>query len=548
MERRVGYRGDIRIKKRKEPNKPLLGVLKAGTVEGREVQDILIDTGCSRTMVHEDNVPPEKILQGEATAIRCAHGDTVLYPLACVDISVGGKHLEVEAAVSNTLPTAVLLGTDVPELSELLSEKPKEEKCEEEECDVFVVTRAGAREQQRLEEERRQQEEDSGVQPNPAGLGDEEEMATDTQECTEEEPLTGMNSDLDVLDDSLFVEPREKTRLTRSQRRSILERHRRLVNTGTTLCTTMDDFKKYQEEDKTLDGVKQAVMEKLQGKRVQFFEQDGLLFQKWKDQNGEETEQLVVPERCRNEIMKIAHDTPFAGHLGREKTIQRILQRFYWPGIFRDVAYYCRSCPSCQKSSSKGVLRAPLVPLPIMATPFKRIAMDIVGPLPKSRSRKQYILVICDYATRFPEAIPMRSIDAAHIAEELLHLFARVGVPEEILTDQGSNFTSQLLTEIYQMLRVRPIRTTPYHPQTDGLVERFNGTLKSMLRKVVTKEGKDWDKLIPYLLFAYREVPQASTGFSPFELVYGRTVRGPLDVIRDTWTATKDADESVIAH
>uniref|UniRef100_A0A1X7UTB7 Integrase catalytic domain-containing protein n=1 Tax=Amphimedon queenslandica TaxID=400682 RepID=A0A1X7UTB7_AMPQE len=188
-----------------------------------------------------------------------------------------------------------------------------------------------------------------------------------------------------------------------------------------------------------------------------------------------------------------------------------------------DVAYYCRSCSSCQKSSSKGVLQAPLVPLPIVATPFKWIAIDIVGPLPKSRSGKQYILVICDYATRFLEAIPMKSIDAAHITEELLHLFARVGVQEEMLTDQWSNFTSQLLTEIYQMLRVRPIRTTRYHPQTDGLVERFNGTLKSMLRKAVTKEGKDWDKLIPYLLFAYQEVPQASMGFSPLELLYRRT-------------------------
>ena len=110
---------------------------------------------------------------------------------------------------------------------------------------------------------------------------------------------------------------------------------------------------------------------------------------------------------------------------------------------------------------------------------------------------------------------------AERIAEEFIKLFARVGIPEEILTDQGSNFTSSLLAELYRMLHVHPIRTSPYHPQTDGLVERFNQTLKSMLRKCATKEGKDWDKLLPYLLFAYREVPQASTGFSPFDLLYG---------------------------
>ena len=100
--------------------------------------------------------------------------------------------------------------------------------------------------------------------------------------------------------------------------------------------------------------------------------------------------------------------------------------------------------------------------------------MDIVGPLPRSQSGNQYILVVCDYATRYPEAVAIKSIEAERIAEELIKIFARVGVSEEILTDQGSNFTSSLLAELYRMLRVHPIRTSPYHPQTDGLVERFN--------------------------------------------------------------------------
>ena len=165
--------------------------------------------------------------------------------------------------------------------------------------------------------------------------------------------------------------------------------------------------------------------------------------------------------------------------------------------------------------------------------------MDIVGPLPRSRTGNRYILVLCDYATLYPEAIPLRTIDAEHIAEQL---FARVGVPQEILTNQGSNFTSQLLAELYRLLHVQSIRTSPYHPQTDGLVERFNQTLKSMLRKSVDKEGKDWDKMIPYLLFAYREVPQSSTGFSPFELLYGR---GPLDILREAWETNTRSDESV---
>ena len=158
----------------------------------------------------------------------------------------------------------------------------------------------------------------------------------------------------------------------------------------------------------------------------------------------------------------------------------------------------------------------PLVPLPIMREPFERIAMNSVGPLPRSQRGNQYILVVSDYATRYPKAVPLRSTDAGTVADHLIHLFARVGIPKEILSDQGTNFMSQLLKELYNLLHISQLRTSPYHPQTDGLVKRFNQTLKAMLRKLVDKEGCNWDKMLPYVLFAYHEVPQSTTGFSPF--------------------------------
>ena len=123
-----------------------------------------------------------------------------------------------------------------------------------------------------------------------------------------------------------------------------------------------------------------------------------------------------------------------------------------------------------------------------------------------------------------------------------------MGIPREILTDQGSNFTSQLLAELYRLLYVKAIKTSPYHPHTDGLVERFNQTLKLMLRKTADREGKDCDKYIPYLLFAYREVPRTSTGFSPFELLFGRDVRGPLDVLSESWQAQEKSKDSVVSY
>ena len=134
------------------------------------------------------------------------------------------------------------------------------------------------------------------------------------------------------------------------------------------------------------------------------------------------------------------------------------------------------------------------------------------------------------------------------MAEHLTQLFSRVGIPREILSDQGTNFMSQLLKELYNLLNISQIRTSVYHPQTDGLVERFNKTLKAMLRKFVNKEGKDWDRMLPYVLFAYRKVPQSSTGFSLFELLYGREVRGPLDVLREEWEVSMKSDQSVLSH
>ena len=288
-------------------------------------------------------------------------------------------------------------------------------------------------------------------------------------------------------------------------------------------------LKSLQETDNSLEAVRCAANGAVNSAGRGFFRRDGLIYRHYTPPGGYIGEmgidQLVLPRECRRIVLQLAHDTPLAGHLGKDKTAKRILQRFYWPTLFKDVADYCRSCEACQKTARVRKNKAPLIPLPVVAEPFQKVAMDIVGPLLRSRAGNKYILVICDYATRYPEAVPLRSIDAEHVAEESVKLFSRVGVPKEILTDQGTNFTSQLLKEVHRMLHVHSIRTSPYHPQTDGLVERFNGTLKQMLRKCAAEDGKDWDKYLPYLLFAYREVPQASTGFSPFELLYGHPVQ-----------------------
>ena len=135
----------------------------------------------------------------------------------------------------------------------------------------------------------------------------------------------------------------------------------------------------------------------------------------------------VVLEALRAIVLHLGHSIPWAGHLGREKSERRIVNRFYWPGFHKDISEYCRSCPECQLSArSHRGLKAPLISLPIIDVPFSRIAMDVVGPLERSRAGHRYILVICDYATRYPEAFPLRNTKARQVANCLIQLFSRV--------------------------------------------------------------------------------------------------------------------------
>lgn len=142
-----------------------------------------------------------------------------------------------------------------------------------------------------------------------------------------------------------------------------------------------------------------------------------------------------------------------------------------------------QTCRECQYTQPKGGPRGPLQPMPIMETPFQRIAIDLVGPLSKGKGGYQYIMVLVDYATRYPEAIPLRSTKVRVLAAELVKIFSRVGFPDEVLTDQGTNFMGEVMQETWSQLGVRHLNTSVYHPQCNGLVERFSKTLKGLLKK-----------------------------------------------------------------
>lgn len=246
---------------------------------------------------------------------------------------------------------------------------------------------------------------------------------------------------------------------------------------------------------------------------------------------------LVVPSDCRKFVLSLAHESPVAGHFGHRKTILRVKRDFFWPGMTSDIKNYCRSCDKCQRFTPKGnVAKAPLEPMPIITEPFTRVAIDIVGPLsPSSSGGHRYILTLIDFATGYPEAIPLRETTSIAVAEALLEIFSRVGIPREILSDNGAQFTSQLMGEVHKLLGVKPLFSSVYHPMGNGRIERLHSTLKSCLKKLCSTKPRDWHRYLIPTLFALREIPSDRSGFSPFELLYGRQCRGPLAVLRELW-------------
>ena len=261
-----------------------------------------------------------------------------------------------------------------------------------------------------------------------------------------------------------------------------------------------------------------------------YFKWSGVLMRKWRPRDVPATDtwrtvyQIVVPQSKRQDVLSMAHETALAGHLGINKTYQRVLNHFYWPKRCRDVVGFCNSCHVCQLvgKPNQKIQRAPLVPIPAFEEPFSRVIIDCVGPLPKTRSGNKYLLTIMCASTHFPEAVPLQNIKA--IVKSLINFFTLVGLPRCIQSDQGSNFMSGLMQQIMFRLGIKQLKSTAYHQELQGALERFHQTLKNMLRAYCANNDKDWDEGVHLVLFAAREVVQESLGFSPFQLVFGHMV------------------------
>ena len=289
---------------------------------------------------------------------------------------------------------------------------------------------------------------------------------------------------------------------------------------------------------------------------VCYYTKFGVLMRKWRppevsvDDEWAVKYQIVVPKSYHSEILRIAHETPLAGHLGINKTYHKILNHFFWPGLKRDVSHFCKSCHTCQMvgKPNQTIPKAPLQPIPAFEEPFSRILIDCVGPLPKTKSGNQYMLTIMCASTRFPEAIPLRNIKAKTIVRALTKVFTIFGLPKSVQSDQGSNFMSGTFQQVMDELGIKQYKSSAYHPESQGALERFHQTLKNMIRTYCFDTEKHWDEGIHFLLFAVRESVQESLGFSPFELVFGHTVRGPLKLLKEKFLSGENESLNLLEY
>ena len=252
----------------------------------------------------------------------------------------------------------------------------------------------------------------------------------------------------------------------------------------------------------------------------------GALYRNWESANGlNVVKQLIVPRSLQLEFCHRIHDTSVAAHMGRKRTLHALLHFCYWYKMAQDVRFWIQCCDICQRR--KEMQPRPKAPLQIQVSgePCERIAMDIMGPLLKTPTGNEYVLAITDYFTKYTEAFPMPNQTAETVANVLVNKWITYkGQPLEIHTDRGANFESKLVSEVCKLYNIDKTRTTSYHPQSDGQVERYNKSISDIVRRLV-KRTNEWDTVLGFSVCAYNATIHESTGFTPNRLWYGRELR-----------------------
>ncbi len=551
--------------------------ISEGSVNGEKVK-VMRDTGCSSVVVKSELVKPEQFT-GKYKDCMLIDGSVRRFPVA--EIQIQSKYFEgtSEALVMKTpvfdLIIGNITGIKVSQSSEQCSHSEEKQNGE-----TGEFTEMGSYDENMIDDKQQVSKSVSDHTCNEVTTGD----VSSTQEMDKENESSSMGENEVSKDESMKRESECKSMSsendtgksgneTRSGQTEVKDTTE--VNDSKSIAAVMTRAQKAaskkpisplvvppietvskevltqnQKDDPSLKKYWKLVgrdnAKEMKSGFVKFEVRKGVLYRIFTPRSGgKPVKQVIVPKDQREKVLCLAHDGLMSGHFGIKRTQERVMSNFYWPGVTEDVVRYCRSCDVCQKTVPKGKQgKAPLGTMPLIKEPFKRVAVDLIGPIvPCSERGHRYIITLVDYATRYPEALPLKNIDTITVAEALIEMFCRIGFPEELLDDRGTQFLSEIMQEVNRLLSIKQLRTSPYHPQCNGLCEKFNGTLKTIVKKMCSECPKQWDRYLPAVLFAYRTTVQESTGYSPFELVFGRKVRGPMDILRAYWTQEAENEE-----
>ena len=276
-----------------------------------------------------------------------------------------------------------------------------------------------------------------------------------------------------------------------------------------------------------------------------------VLYRKWvHTTTGESNLQLLVPEIWKQDILKMLHDDPQAGHLGVHKTVARAQNRFYWVGYKQDIANWIKFCDVCNSRKQPPRKAKSKMKQYNVGVPMERVALDIIGKLPKSNKGNRYALIVSDYFSKWAEGYPMKDMETTTVVDCFITNFVcRFGLPYQIHSDQGSQFQSGLFKELCDRFSIDKTRTTAFRPQSDGLVERLNRSLEDIISKFISVNQRDWDEQLPWALMAYNSSEHETTKFSPSMLMLGREMNLPVDLVYGPHPQTEEyPDETGVIY
>ena len=390
--------------------------------EGNEVT-ILRDSGSSQSCILESSLPVDFVCKRQEYVLLGGFPDTVSsWPLEEVFVAYGNFNGWVKFAVVKSFPVDgidVILGNDLV-LGEggtahdfsVFGDRAVTDRVEVRVKPVAPVTRSKAKENVNVEI--------SDVDFTSMFLDEGESLIEREQESGREQTVTRGSSEVGKWDGSDLIEAQKED----------------------------PDLKKIYEQAESPGETKDL-------SKVSYLIDNGILYRVSRpleaspDEDWLIIKQIMVPRKFRSFILSSAHENKFSGHFGIKKTCEKIKKYYFWPSLKRDVVKFCKTCHICQISGkpNQKIPKAPLYPIPATAEPFSQIILDIVGPLPKSKSGFEYLLTIMDRATRFPEVVPIRNIKSKVIIKHVVDFISRFGIPREIQTDRGTNFTSRFFEQ-----------------------------------------------------------------------------------------------------